>query len=251
MATEKWLEKARTTKRQKYYDELEKFWAESPRPTIEKLCDFPKYVPKTALLQFLSRYELYKLISDVPGHIIEGGVCGGRGLFSFVQSVFIHEPMYQWRKIIGFDTFTGFVEINDKDKANKNHLPDMKPGLFFDNSYDELTKCADIHEQFRFMDDRKQIELIKGDACVTIPNYVKDNPEAIISLLYLDFDLYAPTKVAIENFLPRMPKGAVIAFDELYMSEFPGETMALLETMKLNNLVLKKLPYIRTCYAQI
>ena len=34
-------------------------------------------------------------------------------------------------------------------------------------------------------------------------------------MLYLDFDLYAPTKAALETFLPRMPKGAILAFDEL------------------------------------
>jgi hypothetical protein len=66
-------------------------------------------------------------------------------------------------------------------------------------------------------------------------------------LLFLDFDLYEPTKVAIENFLPRMPKGAVIAFDELDNPIWPGETLALLDSIGINKLRLQRLewdPYI-------
>ena len=51
-------------------------------------------------------------------------------------------------------------------------------------------------------------------------------------MLYLDFDIYEPTLTALENFLPRMPKGSVIAFDELNNPDWPGETMAFLESMK-------------------
>ena len=49
-----------------------------------------------------------------------------------------------------------------------------------------------------------------------------------MSLLFLDFDLYEPTKAALEQFVPRMPRGAVLAFDELDNPIWPGETKALL-----------------------
>jgi hypothetical protein len=45
----------------------------------------------------------------------------------------------------------------------------------------------------------------------------------------MDFDLYEPTKVALAHFVPRMPKGAVLAFDELDNPLWPGETLAMLE----------------------
>ena len=48
-------------------------------------------------------------------------------------------------------------------------------------------------------------------------------------MLFLDFDLYEPTRVALEHFLPRMPNGAVLAFDELDNPLWPGETLAMLE----------------------
>ena len=51
-----------------------------------------------------------------------------------------------------------------------------------------------------------KIELVKGDVRKTIPKYIKDNPHLIVSLLYLDLDLYEPTRAALRNFIPRMPK---------------------------------------------
>ena len=108
-------------------------------------------------------------------------------------------------------------------------------------------KCLD---RFFFGDEflsQKQfdgkIELIKGDAIKTIPKFVLDNPHVLISLMYLDFDLYEPTKVALENLVPRMPKGAVIAFDELDNPLWPGETQAMIEFCKDNKLRIQRFPF--------
>jgi hypothetical protein len=73
------------------------------------------------------------------------------------------------------------------------------------------------------------------------------HPHLVVSLLFLDFDLYEPTKVAIETFLPRIPRGGIIAFDELDNPIWPGETLALLETIGIGKLKLQRLewdPYI-------
>jgi hypothetical protein len=60
--------------------------------------------------------------------------------------------------------------------------------------------------------------------------------------------LYAPTKVALANLLPRVVKGGVVAFDELNCKEFPGETTALLEILNgMEGIELKRFsmdPYI-------
>ena len=69
----------------------------------------------------------------------------------------------------------------------------------------------------------------------------------MVSLLFLDFDIYKPTKAALEYFVPRMPKGAIIAFDELDNPLWPGETQAMFEYFSENKLELKRFafdPYI-------
>ena len=62
----------------------------------------------------------------------------------------------------------------------------------------------------------------------------------MIALLFLDFDLYEPTKKAIDLFLPRMPKGAVIVFDELDHPDWPGETLALIEAIGIWKLRIER-----------
>ena len=49
------------------------------------------------------------------------------------------------------------------------------------------------------------------------------------------FDIYKPAKIALDNFLPLMPKGSIIVFDEINNPMWPGETKALLEKFNLNN----------------
>jgi len=62
-----------------------------------------------------------------------------------------------------------------------------------------------------------------------VPRFLDAHPHLVVSLLFLDLDLYEPTRVALRHFLPRMPRGAVLAFDQLDNPMWPGETLALLE----------------------
>lgn len=47
-------------------------------------------------------------------------------------------------------------------------------------------------------------------------------------------DLYEPTKKALELIKPHLIKGSVIGFDELNLSLYPGETLAVKEFFNLN-----------------
>jgi hypothetical protein len=221
-------------KRQTYLNQLINIFKENNDDT-EKIYDFPKYSPNNSIKQFLIRYELIKLIKDIPGDIIECGVCGGRGLFSLLQSHLILEPNFFYRKIIGFDTFSGFSKLNDLDNKHVNKIGDFK----FEN-IEELLNLGKIHTEFQY-EDLNKISLVKGNAEETIPEYINKNKHILISLLYLDFDLYEPTKIALKYFLPRMCKGSIIVFDEINFEKFPGETIALLETLNINNYEIKNL----------
>ena len=62
-------------------------------------------------------------------------------------------------------------------------------------------------------------------------------------MLYLDFDIYEPTKVALLNFLPRMPKGSILVFDEIHNPHWPGETQALVDVLGINNVEIRNFPF--------
>jgi len=222
-------------------DELEKYFQSSVGTPFEKLCNFTKYAPRQHLTKFVSKYEIFKKILNVEGAIIECGVRFGGGLMTFAQLSSIFEPVNYTRKIIGFDTFAGFPGISKKDFGSKN--PHAHKGGMAVNSFNDLKNCIKLYDSNRFLSDYSKIELIKGDATKTIPKFIKDNPHTVVSLLYLDFDIYKPTKIAIENFIDRMPKGAIIAFDELNDKNWKGETQAVLETIGIKNLKISRFPF--------
>ena len=230
-----------TKKRDEYYSQLKHVY-DTNTESIEKMIDFPKYAPTEALRQFLVRYELMKLIKDVPGDIIECGVCGGRGLLSLLHSHLILEPGFYFRDIIGFDTFSGFPSLTENDNIDVN----KKHDFLFSNE-EEISTLGRIHTEQHFVETNK-IRLIKGDATITIPAYLESYPYTLISLLYLDFDIYPPTKVALETFLPRMAKGSIIVFDEIHHKRFPGETLAMLKLFNINHREIKNILHSNVNY---
>lgn len=217
----------------------------NPESWETKVENFPKYVRRQNLTRFLALYEIFKKILNVKGSIIECGVFRGFGTMSWTKFSAIMEPVNLTRRIYGFDSFSGFPSVSDKDLSSaSNHV---KAGDLYANSEEELNELISIHDTTRFIGHIPKTKLICGDAVKTIPQFVKDNPHLLVSLLFLDFDLYEPTRVALETFVPRMPKGSIIAFDELDNPLWPGETQAMLDFFKDRNLRIQRIdfdPYI-------
>lgn len=213
--------------------------------TETKLENFPKYVRRQHLKRFLALYEIFKLALPVKGSIIECGVFHGFGFMSWAKLSTILEPENFTRRVYGFDTFSGFPSIGDKDEnvhdSNVVALP--QTGDLSSNSKNELAALLVQYDQDRFLGHMDKAHLIAGDACETIPQFLEEHPHLVVSLLFLDFDLYEPTKAAIEHFVPRMPKGAILAFDELDNPIWPGETQALRDTLGINNVQIERLPW--------
>lgn len=209
-----------------------------------KLAHFPKYLRRQDMTRLLSLYELFKQVLNVKGSIIECGVYRGFGLMAWAHFSAILEPTNLTRRIYGFDTFSGFVSLSEKDQSQ---LRTPEAGELGSDSYEELLELICIHDSNRFLGHIPKVSLIKGDVLETAPRFIKENPHLVVSLLFLDFDLYEQTKAALEHFVPRMPKGAIIAFDELDNPIWPGETLALLEMVGINKLKLQRIqwdPYI-------
>lgn len=238
----------RTESEQAAVVRLTQLFSEAPAPLESRLANFPKYVRRQDLKRFLVRYELFKQALQVKGSIIECGVHQGFGVMTWAHLSAMLEPENLTRRIIGFDTFEGFPSLDERDMGSD----ELRVGDLAANSEEELGDLIAVHDQNRFLGHLEKVRLVKGDAVVTMPAYLEAHPETVVSLLFLDFDLYAPTKVAIETFLPRMPKGAIIAFDELDNPRWPGETQAVIDTVGLNRLELRRLdwdPYV--AYAKI
>lgn len=228
--------------------DLSEAFERSELPLFERLHQFPRHVRRQDIARFLAKFEIFKLNLQVMGCVVECGVFAGGGLMSWAHFSSILEPYNYNRRILGFDTFSGFPEVHEKDfgMGSSEHL--RKGGLKTSGSIaKEIQNLVSIHDRNRPLGHISKVEIIAGDARETIPKYLKEHPYLLISLLYLDFDLYEPTKVALECFYPFLVKGGIVAFDELNSPEFPGETVALLETIGLDRARLQRFtfdPYI-------
>lgn len=221
-----------------------KIFNKSLDSTETKLQNFPKYIRRQNATRLLSCYEIFKKVLDVKGSIVECGVYRGFTLMSWALFSSVLEPANLTRRIYGFDTFEGFPSISSKDK-NKSRKTGI--GELSSDSYKELSELIKVYDNNRFLGHVDKVNLIKGKAQNTIPKFIKDNRHLVVSLLFLDFDLYEPTKTAIETFYPRIPKGGIIAFDELDNPIWPGEAAALLDSIGIGKLKIQRVgfdPYI-------
>jgi len=216
------------------------------------LNSFAKYASRQAITRFLAHEKIFQEILDVHGSIIECGVYTGQGLMTWAQLSSIYEPVGGvTREIFGFDTFSGFPKVSEVDLSNSAGMQHGEGDLAAP-SYEDLLGCIELYNQNRFLSQFPKIHLIKGDFMETSETFFEKFPHVIPALLYLDFDLYEPTKRALEVFYPKMPKGSVIAFDEANDPAWPGETKAIYETLDVKRLAFKKIGFeIKISYAVV
>jgi len=220
---------------------VERVFAESAGSVSDKLDAFPKFASRQALAKFLARYEIFKQILAVNGSIIECGVLHGGGLLTWAKLSAIFEPSNHTRRIIGFDTFTGFPSVHASDlSGDSSHVA---VGGLRGSTLADVSAAVELFDLNRPIAHIPKIELVAGNLCSTAGIYLRSNEHLVVGLLYLDVDLYEPTKAALEAFLPRMPRGAVLAFDELNAKTFPGETRAVQEAIGLANLKIRRFPF--------
>jgi hypothetical protein len=226
-----------------YRERLSRYVEGSSGGILDKFENFPKYLPRQNVARYLALYEIFKLVLPIQGDVIEGGVNWGGGLMWFAQMSAALEPFNLQRRIIGFDTFSGFPDLDAKDIKAAQTGKEHKAGGYFADSHEDLLESAALFDQNRPIGHVQKVRLVKGDACQTMPAYLAENPHTIVSLLHLDFDIYAPTKVALDVFLPRMVKGSVIVFDELNCPKWPGETLAVAEMLNLRDFNIRRFPF--------
>jgi len=193
----------------------------------------------TRISKILSHYEIYKMIKEVPGEIIECGVFKGASYLRFAMFREIFGNPFS-KKIIGFDTFSKFPEttFQDDNKARNKFISSA--------GSDSISK----EQLLKILDNKglnKHVDLIEGDITETVPSYVKANPELKISLLNLDTDIYEPTVTILEHLYPKITKGGILMLDDY--GTHPGETKAVDEYFKNKTVEIKKFSFAMTpCY---
>ncbi|HDP98531.1 MAG TPA: crotonobetainyl-CoA--carnitine CoA-transferase [bacterium] len=229
------------------YNQLLKLMKESPIPDEQILGNLGLFLVRATLGRMLFMQKLYTKTLNTHGVIMEFGVRWGQNLGLFSALTSIYEPYNLTRKIIGFDTFEGFVSVGKEDGTS----PEAKAGgLAVTVNYEEhLDQIMEVKQRLMPRGHWKRYELVKGDVLQTLPEYLEKHPETIISLAFFDLDLYEPTKKCLELIRPYLAKNSIVGFDQLAWDIFPGETQALREAWGTSDFdILRELESPQQCY---
>lgn len=209
-------------------EKLYELYSNSPLPKEELLINTGLYTRSSALAKMLFLNECYQMIMPLPGNIMVFGTWWGQDVTLLYNLRAIHEPYNFTRKVIGFDTFSGYPAPSEIDNPSNT----IKEGAYNTSSgyKAHLEALLAYHEHENIMSHIRKFALEEGDILQTLPAYFEKNPHEIISLVYIDVALYEPTKVILESCIRHMVPGSVIVFDELNAAEYPGETIALKES---------------------
>lgn len=210
-----------------------------PIPEADILNNLGLFLNSKNLSRILFMDHIYRQIVDVMGTVMEFGTRWGQNMSLFAALRGIYEPFNRHRRIIGFDTFTGFPALTEKDNTGCDVI--RQGGLATTDRYEQyLERVMQFQERDNPLSHICKFEVRKGDATEEIERYLHEHPETIVALAFFDFDIYEPTKKCLEAIKDRLVKGSVLAFDELNDPDSPGETTALMEVFGLRNVRLKR-----------
>jgi Macrocin-O-methyltransferase (TylF) len=201
------------------------------------------FLKRQILSRLIYQDMLYRKIINVPGVICEFGVQWGATMAALINLRGIYEPYNHSRTIHGFDTFEGFPGVSAED-GSALATGDYATSKGYEAQLEEILT---LQESFSPLPHMKKFELIKGDVTTSVPLWIAANKHVIISMAIFDMDMYEPTKTAIAAVIPRLTRGALLVFDELNCRHFPGETLAVMETLGLGKLRLERFPHQPFC----
>jgi hypothetical protein len=205
--------------------------------------NFQIYTRRVFLKRFLAHYEFFRHTIDLPGDIVELGVYHGASLFSWANFLEIRNMGDRHKKVVGFDNFKGFGELDPKDGMPSADVQKQAGGFNPGDVEEQLRDALKIFDADRFIPYKPRVILVKGDIEQTVPEYVKQNPGMRISLLHFDADLYRPTLVALEHLWPLVVTGGLVLFDEYGIPPWEGESKAVDEFFAGQSVELKRLDW--------
>jgi hypothetical protein len=208
--------------------DLMRLFEKTPLPTADLLFNLGLYCRSGLLVKFLVMADLYKRVLNVPGMFVELGCWYGQNLALLQNLQAIYEPMNRTRKMVAFDTFTGYPErpgFYSTGKKYKAHLAKLLDAQRRCNVYGHIDPGH---------------ELIEGDVVETVPRYFDQHDEAIVALAYVDIGGYEETVTSLEAIIPHLVPGSIVLFDELTLDGGKGEARAFRELFKQRGYRLEK-----------
>jgi hypothetical protein len=173
--------------------------------------------------------EIFKLIKNISGDIVECGIGRGRSLIvlSALNQIFEKAEGGE-RSIYAYDSFEGFPMPSEQDKSPRK--PQKGDWAFSPSGKYKYTPefVREILQDANIKVVDSNISIIKGFFSDSL-NFHPDRP---IALLHIDGDLYQSYKDALEKLYERVQVGGVIVFDDFLEGadeneKWPGARLAV------------------------
>jgi len=189
-----------------------------------KILRKPEYVQLNVsygwLAHFIYLKEMFDLVKDLKGDVVECGVGYGHSFFKLCCLAYYENKD---RKVYGFDSFQGFPDPSEEDISLRN--PQKGEWNVATVETIKLLLKQDGRIDPQFIDNN--VKLVKGFFEESLNKFGGDS----IAILHLDVDLYQSYKVTLEYFWPRVEKGGIVLFDEYKQPDvvkyFPGAPKAI------------------------
>jgi hypothetical protein len=196
--------------------------------------DFLANTGPDRMQKMLARYELFKMVMDVPGDIVECGVFKGSGIYTWVKLMRLFRPHNETR-VVGFDFFEADRTMEFQFQQDKDCL----------DEHETRWTPQDVLKQNCAAWGFDKLDLVAGNVVETTKTYVQENLGARISLLYIDVDNYEGALAILQNLYPLVCTGGLVVFDEYALRTY-GESNAVDEYFKGQNVRLRNLPWANT-----
>tara|TARA_B100000945_G_C20340338_1_gene577026 strand:+ start:212 stop:883 length:672 start_codon:yes stop_codon:yes gene_type:complete len=187
-----------------------------------------KYLETMEFSYLFSMFELFKMVENIPGHIVELGVGAGRNAIVLGHLLKLNSQ-HGNSKYFGFDTFESYTE---RDLENHKELSRERWSSNSKSFVDDRIKTFNLQDT---------CSTVKGDIIESLPRFLESPNSRFTSssfycrLIYVDTSAYDPAKLSIEVLYKHLVPGGILAIDQKKQG---GEWKAIVEFATENNLEL-------------
>lgn len=210
-----------------YFREIDALIDSQSISVRDVLKNYPAFIRRRELPRLLAHWELFKLIKDLPGSVVELGVYFGSGMFTFAKMMETFCPGDRSRKVYGFDTFDGYSDFSNNDDSAENWVKDSIGEK--KSNFQVVEKLSELNNLDNFVSGVERSVIIPGDVLQTVPTFASQSNGLRISLLYFDTNLYEPTLTGLKYLYPLVVPGGVVAFNAYGIPPWEGEARAFEE----------------------
>jgi macrocin-O-methyltransferase TylF-like protien len=230
-------------KDREHWQELESLVKENNIALSEMLVNFPAFVRRREMTRLLADYDLFRMIVDLPGSIVELGVYLGAGLLTWSKLLETFVPGDRSRKVYGFESGGGYQDFSFEDGDPRPWIDTIGQKTVSRNYLERLTELTNQDNMVRGVE---RCRVIFGNISETVPEFARNSQGTRFSLMFLDVNLYKPTLIGLRELYPLLLRGGIVAINGFGSPPWQGEALALehyFREISAPHPRLRKLPY--------